>query len=164
MPDATQCLRFGVRCTHRVLNFQLRRQITYTLDKVKEVNKKSKNAKKLAPYDIYLAAPDYPTKSVPDSQESVEGVQGELSLVITCVIHAFITTAATTTPYRYHPLQLPPSTATALYCYHSSLPPLVLTLPLLLALSRADRRVCASARYHHPQHHHYQQRHYQQHH
>ena len=118
MPDATQCLRFGVRCTHRVLNFQLRRQITYTLAKVKEVNKKSKNAKKLAPYGIYLAAPDYPTKSVPDSQESVEGVQGELSLVITCVIHAFITTAATTTLYCYRLLLLPPSTATTLRCYH----------------------------------------------
>ncbi len=118
MPDATQCLRFGVRCTHRVLNFQLRRQITYTLAKVKEVNKKSKNAKKLAPYDIFLAAPDYPTKSVPDSQESVEGVQGELSLVITCVIHAFITTAATTTIYSYHHLLLPPFDATALRRHH----------------------------------------------
>ena len=118
VPDATQCLRFGVRCTHHVLNFQLRRQITYTLAKVKEVNKKSKNAKKLAPYDIYLAAPDYPTKSVPDSQESVEGVQGELSLVITCVIHAFITTAATTTLYCYHHLLRLPFAATALRCYH----------------------------------------------
>ena len=118
MPDATQCLRFGVRCTHHVLNFQLRRQITYTIAKVKEVNKKSKNAKKLAPYDIFLAAPDYPTKSVPDSQESVEGVQGELSLVITCVIHAFITTAATTTLYCYHHLLRLPFAATALRCYH----------------------------------------------
>ena len=118
MPDATQCLRFGVRCTHRVLNFQLRRQITYTIAKVKEVNKKSKNAKKLAPYDIFLAAPDYPTKSVPDSQESVEGVQGELSLVITCVIHAFITTAATTTLYCYHHLLRLPFAATALRCCH----------------------------------------------